>query len=220
MTRWLVLLLAAILCLGCSDNSLKGRYRLVVASPALGAVDLYVDGKAELTNQATTASGYRTVSSKNHVFSLREAGTSRTMWEGTFSVERRGEYTLFVAGTVAAPIVGWVTDDNKPATGDVAKVRVWHASSHAGTVDVFLTSRTADLADSSPTVLSLMNGERTQYLLVDPALARVRATPERETEPVLADADLSLSTKQTHTIVIVDDPSAESKVGFLTVRDG
>lgn len=220
MRRWLLLLFVAVLCLGCTDNSLKGRFRLVVASPGLGSVDLYVDGEAAFTNRSTSAGAYRTVSSKSHVFTLREAGTSRTMWEGAFSVERRGDHTLFVAGTVAAPVVGWVKDDNEPATGDVTKVRFWHASVHAGTVDVFLTSRTADLTDSSPTVLGLKNGDRTQYLLLDPSAARVRATPERATEPVMADADLSLSAKQTHTIVIVDDPSVESEVAFLTVRDG
>ncbi|MCW5942274.1 MAG: DUF4397 domain-containing protein [Fimbriimonadaceae bacterium] len=220
MTRWLLPLLAALLCLGCSDNSLKGKFRLLVASPALGTVDLYVDGKAELTGITVAASAYRTLSSKSHVFSLREAGTSRTLWEGAFDVERRAEYTMLVTGAALAPVVGWVKDDNEPASTDQAKVRVWHGSAMAGTVDVFLTGRTTKLEDASPSVLSIANGQRTQYLLVDTASARVRATPEHEVEPVLADADLTLGSKQTHTIVIVDDPASSSKVGFLTVRDG
>jgi hypothetical protein len=149
-------LAAAILVLaglsGC-DNQVANpredtaRIRLVHGSAVTSALDLKIDGQAVLQGVAATEiSAFAEVEAGDRTVSVTLAGSSQALVTRPVTLEKDGEYTMLISGTLADP-EDMIASDTAfiPLPGKV-KIRVIHAARSAPPLDVYLTAPGEDLA--------------------------------------------------------------------------
>ena len=129
------------------------RIRLVHGSAITTALNLKVDGQTVLQDiAATQISDYAEVDAGQHSVSVTLAGSGQTLLTRPVTLDKDGDYTMLVSGTLTNPEEMIASDTAFiPLTGKV-KIRVIHAARNAPPLDVYLTVPGADLATSSPLV--------------------------------------------------------------------
>jgi Domain of unknown function (DUF4397) len=117
-----------------------GKVRVAHLSPDAPAVDVYVDGRAALTNVPFKAiSNYLDLPAGPHKFEVRPAGaaaTSAPVISADANIEAGKAYTVGAIGLLAAIKANIWVDDLSAAPSGQSKVRVYHASPDAPAVDV------------------------------------------------------------------------------------
>jgi hypothetical protein len=135
----------------------------------------------------------------------RTADTSVKVIDETLDIAANTDYTVIVVGLASGVSATQLTDDNAaPAQGTV-RLRVVHSSLSApGTVDIYVTSTTADIATLPPTAANVPRGGATPYLSLAPGVHRVRVTaPGSKT--TLLDTNLpSLAAGAARTVLVLD----------------
>lgn len=113
--------------------------RVVHASPDAGIVDVFMDGKKILSNfQFGTVTGYVPVTAGTHNIQVAVIGTGAeaAVLTQAISVDANIPYTVAALGTKATGLSLQVFADNNLITSNMAKVRVYHLSPGAGSVEV------------------------------------------------------------------------------------
>lgn len=113
--------------------------RIVHASPDAGIVDVFMDGKKTLSNfQFGTITGYVPLAAGTHTVQVAVIGTGAqaAVLTQAISVNAGTAYTVAALGTKATGLSLQVFADNNLVSGNKAKVRVYHLSPGAGSVDV------------------------------------------------------------------------------------
>lgn len=217
-------LLGAVALGGCDDDdptspATTAQLRVVHASPDAPNVDVLVDGAAALTNVPFgAASAYLNVPAGTRELQVRATGTTTTVIDADAQLVAGDAYTVLATGLVAniAPLV--LEDDLAlPATGN-AKVRLVHAAPGAGTVDIYVTAPTADLATATPTLAAVPFRAASDYLQVPAGTYRVRVTPTG-TKTVAIDVNATLAAGQVRTAVAVDADGGGAPFGALLLAD-
>jgi LPXTG-motif cell wall-anchored protein len=162
--------------------------RVVHASPDAPAVDVFVDGKAALTNVAFKAiSNYLEVPAGQHKIAVAPAGKGEAAAVITANptLEANKAYTVAAVGLLAN-IQGQIYSDDlaAPAPGK-AHVRVIHASPDAPAVAVKVAG--------GPTLIeSLAFPNASNYLPVDATTYNLQVTPAGANDVVLNLANTTL----------------------------
>lgn len=129
------------------------RIRLVHGSAITAALNLKVDGTTVLQGVAATQiSQYAEVDAGDHTLSVTLEATGQTLLSRPVTLDKDGDYTLLVSGTLAHPEEMIASDTAfTPLTGKT-KIRVIHAARNAPPLDVYLTAPGADLSTASTLV--------------------------------------------------------------------
>jgi hypothetical protein len=129
------------------------RIRLVHGSAITNALNLKVDGSTVLQGVAATQiSNYAEVEAGSHTISVTLDGSGLTLLTRSVTLDKDGDYTMLVSGTLADPEEMIASDTAfTPLTGKV-KIRVIHAARNAPPLDVYLTAPGDDLATASKLV--------------------------------------------------------------------
>ena len=239
--RRLLTLLAGVLTLtSCGDDDPPtgvgapgpvGRVRVVNAVPAATAtgptaVNVIVAGTPFVVNLAYGAAApvsptvyYAVLAGTRDLAVRRTADTSVHVLDLPLNVAANTEYTVLAVGPAAAAEGVVLTDDNSaPATGQV-KVRAVNASPSAPSVDVYVTSATADIAALSPTASAVAFKAATPYVEMPAGTVRVRFTTAG-TKTVLRDVSLaSLAAGAIRTVVLLDASTGGTPLTSLTLTD-
>lgn len=201
LTLLLALLLAA--CGGGEDRS-KAQLRLVNASSGYSALDLVVDDDRLQTDVAYgQTSGYVEVDPDNTETEVTRPGSSTALATTTPSVSEADRYTLVAYGGEGS-LKTVLLDDNadEPDSGK-ARVRVLNAAPDAGSIDVYLTSADAALADAEALQSAAAVGTVNAYSTVDAATWRLRVTAAGDREDLRLDlSGITLSSRQIVTVIV------------------
>lgn len=216
-------LLGAVALGGCDDDpaapSSTAQLRVVHASPDAPDVDVIVDGAPALTNVPFgAASPDLNVPAGTRELQVRAAGTNTTVIDPDASLTAGAAYTVLATGLVAdiAPLV-LEGDLTAPPSGN-AKVRLVHAAPSAGTVDIYVTTPTADLATATPTLAAVPFRAASDYLPVPPGTYRVRVTPTGTTT-VAIDVTATRAAGRIRTAVAVDADGGGAPFSALLLAD-
>jgi len=135
----------------------------------------------------------------------RTADTSIKVLDETLDIAANTDYTVIVLGQASGVSVRQLTDDNAaPAEGTV-RLRVVHSSLSApGTVDIYVTSTTADITTLQPTAANVPMGGATPYLSLAPGVHRVRVTAAGSKTTVLDTNLPSLAAGAARTVLMLD----------------
>ncbi len=185
----------------------RARVQVVHASPDAPAVDVTLDG-VEVVDSAVfgDATGYLTLLGGEYDLSVDTADGALIGVIEAMPTFAAGSDTTVVALNQVANIEALVLiDDNSaPATGNV-KLRVVHAASQAGTVDVFITAPGANLAGVTPTIEDFNFKDVQDYLEVPAGNYQVRITAADTTAPVLIEAaNVALAAGDVYTAYALD----------------
>jgi hypothetical protein len=116
-----------------------GFIRVVHASPDVGVVDVFVDGKMLLSNfQFATVTQYEPLPAGSHnvQIALLGKGANASMLSQKLIVKANATYTVAVLGTRETGLSFEVFADNNLISGNMAKLRVYHLSPGTNTVDI------------------------------------------------------------------------------------
>jgi hypothetical protein len=228
--RLLALAAAGLLaaCGGGEDLS-KAQLRLVNASSGYAALDLYVDD-ARLQSAVVygTTERYVEVDPDETATEITQAGSTTPLVTTRPPLSAGDRYSLVAYGPEGA-LKAVLLDDNAeaPDRGETL-VRVLNAAPEAGTVDVYLTSADADLADAEALQASVAAGAVSAYKTVDATTWRLRVTAAGDREDLRLDlSGIVLGSEQAVTLVVT--PGAGGVLvnalqvvqrGAITVLDG
>lgn len=178
----------------------NGLVRVIHASPAAPAVDVFVDGKAALTNVAFAAiSNYLPVPAGSHRFQVAPAwkGANAVVIDVTTNIMAGQAYTIAAINQLAN-IKGQIFNDNlaAPAAGK-AHVRVLHLSPDAPAVDL-------KTQDNAVTLFSnLAYGNASNYKPVDAGTYNLKVTAAGGSDAVIALNGTTLSAGTIYDVVAV-----------------
>jgi hypothetical protein len=135
----------------------------------------------------------------------RTADTSIKVVDQTIDIAANTDYTLIVLGLTSGVSVTQLTDNNTAPADGTVRVRVVHTSLSApGTVDIYVTSATADIATLQPTAANVPRGGATAYLSLAPGVHRVRVTAAGSKTTLLDTTLPSLTAGAARTVLVLD----------------
>lgn len=202
----------------------EARVRVVHLSPNAPNVDLYVDGSAVLEDVAFgTVSDYLALTAGTYTVEITAAGDPDTsVFEGDVTVEADTVYTIAAIGEVGdgadqpfEPLV--LTDETEPPAGDMARLRVVHASPDAPAVDITAGGDVLfdGVAYGESGYVEVPSGDYTVEIRGD--------TPENDGE-VVQSFDVSLAGGQVYTAFAAgylspDDEPADTPFDLIIAED-
>jgi hypothetical protein len=223
--RWLAWTSLAILAAACSDTPpqpvTEARVRFVnlIADGLLQPVNVFLDGEPFGTRLPYGASSpfwrppphtanYAGVTSGEHEIVLQKSSDSATIALYSFTIAAGEDKTLYATGSGGLFARETVDDNTAPVPGTI-RLRVVNLSFAAGTVDLFITSQTGDLATATPVITGITVAEPSAYFTVTPGTWRVRAVrtgvaPSARATNVVVNLNDQLWERGARTILIAD----------------
>ncbi len=126
------------------------------------SLDLFV-GDTKQFSAVTTDSLATNVSfdASTYTLNVKAAGDSASLLSGSYSLAKDQNYIAVVWGRQTALRVSTLPENENAdniTVANTARVRVFNATIDSGTLDVYLTSPTADLAEATPTQTGVTAG--------------------------------------------------------------
>ncbi len=216
------LLLAA--CGGGNDNNDSGptQWRVLNLSSELTSLDVYTDNDKRFADVAADAlAPYATIESGSYNVRITSAGNPTSLLRGTYSLSKERHYTGVVwgrAGSVKFATVPEDDDTNVIGTGN-ARIRVYSATTDAGSFDVHLTLPAADLGD--PTIGSITAATLGGYRDVTAGTYRLRVTGAGDINDVRLDVpEITLNEKTYSTLILTGTAGGVLVNGTLLAQQG
>ncbi|GAP35962.1 hypothetical protein ISF6_1802 [Piscinibacter sakaiensis] len=165
---------------GGSSGSKQATLRVVNATSDVGDMNLSLGGTSRFTALAADAlSAAFSFDAGTYDTTLTSGSSSTALLSGNRVYAESTDYTAVAWGSASALKLTSLADtadaSNAPASGS-AILRVFNATADAGSVDLYLTSDTADLDAATPNVSGLAVGSMTSYATVTPGTYRLRIT--------------------------------------------
>jgi hypothetical protein len=183
------------------------RVRVVHASPDAPAVDVWVDGKAALTNVPFKAiSDYLALSAGDHKVQVVPTGkTEPAVISATLKLDPDKDYTVVAVGKLAQiePLV--LVDNNAAPAAGKAHVRFVHTSPDAPAVDIAVKG--------GPVIFpNVAFKGASQYVPVDAGTYDLEVRPAGKTDVVLAVPGVKLDAGNVYTVFAMGLVNGEPKL--------
>lgn len=193
---------------GGSDDDGDGTVRLVNAANGYASLDLYSTDTLLSDDVASdTASDYVTLGSGTYTFKLRRSGSTTVSSSGDRTVLSGTAHTLLAYSTNETLKTVFLTDNEVAPTAGTAKLRIFNASAEAGALDIYVTTPTATLAESSATVAGLGSERISGYNEISEGTYRVRITGNGDKTDLRLDLpSVVLDDQQITTLVLTATP--------------
>lgn len=207
---------------GGSSGDGDGALRLVVATDAYGALDLYSSDTLLTSNVAAdSASSYVSLDADTYTLKLKRNGSSTTVSSSERSVASDTSHTLLAYATGEALKTVFLTDSEETPSSGIAELRVFNASTEAGALDVYVTASDAALSDSSATVSSLAAERFGSYSEISAGSYRIRVTGAGDKSDLRLDLDgVALASQQIGTLVLTTTPGGVLVNGLFVEQKG
>jgi len=216
----LSLLVCLLFLSGCGGSSSYSYVKFIHASAGAPNVDVQI-GSAFAANNAvfgTATSAYAKVpAGTNEKIQVFAAGKDTTaVLSASETLVKNQYYTIIALNTPSKLQAAVENDDLTPPTSGDCKVRVVHASTLAGPVDVYVTAPGVSITDPqkpvTPTLSAFVFGTVTKYLEVPAGSYEVRVTVAGDPSAVAIDtgaAGVPLTAGSIYTAVALDpNPSS------------
>ncbi len=220
-----VLAVTAVAALAACDDdpsgpSNTGRIRAVHAVSNVTGVDVLLNTTSYKTNLAYKSSdGYRSIATGATAVKFRKAGVATDLLTANQTVANAVDYTVFAAGTEAAPQSFILTDNNTvPAAGKV-KLRAVHAAVGAGAVDVYILANANELANATPARANLAEKTASDYIVRDAGTFVVIMTTAGTKTPVLTINNVQVAAGKIRTIAAVEKTGSGAPLESVILAD-
>jgi len=212
---WAALLAATTLLLascggGGSDSSGSTNLRVLNATNDVTSLDVYLgDSKTASAVVADTPTSYASVSAASYTVKVTSAGDTSTLFSGSYTLSKDLHYTAVVWGrTGSLKLATLPEDDNTDnITSGSGRVRIYNATSDAGSVDVYLTQGVDDLANATPIASSVISASLGGYKELSAGTYRLRITGAGDFSDLRLDVPaLTITAKQYSTLIVTAGP--------------
>lgn len=198
--------------------------RAINLSSDLPSVDVFTDTTSRFAAQATSVlSSNIAFDSGTYTFNVKKAGDGATLKTGAYSLAPDRHYTAVVWGRQTSLQLSTLPEDENTAdisTGN-ARLRVFNATVDTGTVDVYLTSAGANVADVAATQSALTSGTLSGFKDVSAGTYRLVVTGEKNPNDIRLDIPAMAVTAQTYnTLVLTAGAGGVLVNGTLIAQQG
>ena len=187
--------------------------RVMHDSPDASNVDVFVDGAPVFENVAySTTSNYQAIASGQHRVQVVPAGKSidKSVLDINVDLTRGKPYTVLALGKIANIKGELLPDTSKaPPTGH-ARVRIIHAATDIGTVDIYPSGSTVP-------VLTDQYFGSADYINLPAGTYSFNATPAGSAEVVMTSQQLKLEAGWVYSLVIYQPDTAATPLVQATV---
>ncbi|MBZ8141637.1 hypothetical protein CLD22_17235 [Rubrivivax gelatinosus] len=227
--RGLALLFAATAltltaCGGGSDSG-SAQLRVLNAASDVESIDVDVDDTTPFTAVAsdTLSGAYTQLDADTYTIKVRATGSTTTLATGTYSLSKSKHYTGVVWGRSGA--LKFVTLPEDSDTDDIddgyGMLRVYNATTDAGSLDVYLTQDDTDLADSTATSSSVTASTLGSYKDVGVGTYRLRVTSAGDPDDVRLDVSgITINEYEYSTLIITAGTGGVLVNGAVLVQQG
>lgn len=198
----------------------RARVRVVHASADAPNVDVSVDGAEVLADVPFPAgSDYLQVLGDTYDVNVTGANSANSVIRADLEFMPQQDYTVVALNSLAMIEALVLNDDNSaPADGNI-KLRLVHAASTAGLVDIYITAPSADIASIEPNVADFAFKADTGYLEVPAGDYQVRITVADTKTVAIDTGTLSLTAGDIYTALALDPAPASTSFGVLLLED-
>ncbi len=222
-----VLLLAAGFALqacsgsGSSSDSGNAQVRLLNASLGYDSIDLYVstddDEQDSLQIESVpygSVSSYIKLSSDTYTIKVKRNGATSTLYTASDVNLTDGSHTTMVAwGRSGGLVLQSIDEDLGEPDPDTSKISVLNASG-SGSVDVYVTGQSEDLADASPV-------SQAATTTLDSDTYRLRVTGSEDTDDLRLDvSDFNLESEQVATVILTGTQGGVLTNAYILPQQG
>ncbi|HYC32781.1 MAG TPA: DUF4397 domain-containing protein, partial [Gemmatimonadales bacterium] len=163
-----------------------GRIRFVLLSPDAPDLDVLVDNVEVATNVPyLTEPEYLEFEAGTRNIQVRVSGSDEIVLDEDVTVVDGLDYSALLGNQFAAIDLAFLTDENTPASGSSAKVRLIHAAPSAGLVDIYVTAPGADLTQETPLFTAVDFGDFSPYGPVPAGEYQLRITSVGTTDVLI-----------------------------------
>ncbi len=186
------------------NNSGSTKVRLLNASPGYSSLDLYVDDSKKCSSVAYgSVSGYADCDSGSFATALTSAGSSTELTTTSRTYSSDTHYTVVAYGWSGSLKSVMITENQDSADSGKMYFRVLNTATDAGSVDVYLTASTDDLASSTAVQSSVGGGSSSSYGTVASGTYRLRVTAAGDNTTLLLDVDdVTFDSKGVYNLVL------------------
>ncbi len=205
-------------CGGGSDSSSgSGQVRLVNATTTGTALDFYAGTALMSSSVATSSSGsYAPLAAGSYAMYLNPTGSATNVNGSTRTVVASVYQTLLAYTTSGILNTVWLTDNEAAPTAGTAKFRVYNTSNEAGTLDVYVSDASVDLANASATTLGVASGRLSSYGEIAKGTYRIRVTGSGDKTDLRLDlSGITLADQQIATLVLTTTPGGVLVHGLM-----
>lgn len=208
------------------DTNTPANVRVVHASPDAPAVDIVVnDNFASPLVPGLAfpeATGYVAPAPGEYNIKVAPTGTPNAVTDADVTLEAGERYTvtavgLALGGTTAIEPLVLVDDPRRVATE--ARVRLVHASTLAGEVDIYVTEPGANLDTSSPAFTAVPFKADTGYVSLPAGTYDVSVTQTGLTIPAIGPIELTLQAGGVYVAIARDSAGPDFPLGLITLDD-
>lgn len=190
----------------------------------LPSVDLYTSDTQRFSAVATdTLAAPISLEANTYTLNVKRAGDGATLLTGSYALAKDQNYTAVVWGRETALRLSTLPENEN--TADIAtgntRVRFFNATTDTGAVDIFITSSTADLGETSATRANLASGSLSGFSDLSQGTYRLRVTGAGDPNDVRLDIpSITLKDKTYATLVLTAGASGVLVNGTLIEQQG
>lgn len=208
-----------------SDSAGTSTLRVLNATSDVTALDLYVGDTKAFSNAGIDAlSGNVTQDAATYTLKATTAGSSTTLFSGSYTLSKDKHYTAVVWGRTGSLKLATLPEDesadNITTTG--SKIRVFNATTDTGALDVYLTlAGVDDLANATATTTQVSSATLGGYKDVPADTYRLRVTTAGDNTDVRLDVPaITLTAKQHATLIITSGPGGVLVNSAMLIQQG
>ena len=216
--------LAVAGCGGSSSEQARVNLRALNLAADLPSLDLYEGDTRRFAALASdTLGGFETLDAAENTWRVKKAGDGATLLSASLSPGDGEHVTLVLWGRETALRLSVLAEDedNSDIGSGNARLRVLNATADSGSVDVFLTSSSADLGESASTVAAVAGATASGFRELSSGTYRLRVTGSGDPNDLRLDmATFTLADRQHATLVLTAGASGVLLDGVLIPQQG
>lgn len=213
---------------GCGGSSDDGggnaHVRVLNLTADLPSVDVFADDTKKFSAMTTdTLGGYIDMGAATYTLKVKRVDDGSTLLSGSYTLSEDQHYTAIVWGRETALRLSTLPEDENAddiTTGN-SRLRIFNATTDTGSLDVFLTSTTADIGETSPTQGALASGALSGFRDLSAGTYRLRVTGVGDPNDLRLDIPaVTLGDKLHQTLVLTAGASGVLVNGTLQLQQG
>jgi Domain of unknown function (DUF4397) len=211
-------------CGGGDDDDGRARLRAINLTTDLDSLDLYRDDDLRYSALArATPSNYVATDADTYELKVTRAGEGTSLLSADYSLGKDSHYTAVIWGRESALRLSNLQEDEDDDDIDSgnSRLRVFNAASDVGSVDVYLTTASAELADASATASAVASGSLAGYRELDRGSYRLRVTGAGDVDDVRLDLpSITLGDREHATLILTAGSGGVLVNAVLLVQQG
>jgi hypothetical protein len=217
--------LAAALIAGCGgshDSSGTASLRVVNASTGYSLLDLYVDSSQTLSNVAYgSGSSYASLNSGTRTTAFTRSGSGSIVQTQDRTLTADASYTVIAYGWEGSLKTFHISEDEAAPDSGKAKFRTINTAPDAGSLDVYVTGTTDDLADASAVNSAVTGSSLSSYVTLTQGTYRIRVTGAGDKTDLRLDIpSVTLSSQEIASLIVTPTTGGVLVNGIVMQQKG